>query len=225
MKSGRAVLAAVAGAFVLTGGAVSQAAPKYEIDPDHSSVIFKVKNRDIVFVYGRFNTISGSIVTDTLRRPFKLEITAEVLAKSIDTNVRKRDRQLKGSEFLKVSKNPSITFKTKDSKKMDDGRFELVGELTLLGVAKEITVIFEPTGTGYRHPSSQLRREEHQLRERPHLDHVVPQYGSPGRWNAHPDHGLGPGHNRTRFLGFAPVQPFPPHHRTAAWRLRGLRQR
>ncbi len=156
MKSGRAVFAAALGAFVLTGSVASQAAPTYEIDPDHSSVIFKVKNRDIVFVYGRFNKISGSIVTDTLRKPSKLDITAEVQAKSIDTNVTKRDRQLKGGEFLKVSKNRSITFKTKDSKRLEDGRFELVGELTLLGVAKEITVIFEPTGTGKASMAFQL---------------------------------------------------------------------
>lgn len=156
MKSGRAVLAAALGAFVLTGGVESQAAPTYEIDPDHSSVIFKVKNRDIVFVYGRFNTISGTIVTDILRKPSKLEITAEVEAKSIDTNVTKRDRHLKGGEFFNVSKYSSITFKTKDSKKLEDDRFELVGELTMLGVTKEITVIFEPTGTGKAEMAFQL---------------------------------------------------------------------
>lgn len=146
MTSGKALFVATWCAFMLTGSVMSEAAVTYEIDPAHSTVIFKVKNREVSYVYGRFNTISGTIVTDTLRKPSKIEINAEVQAKSVDTNDKKRDRDLKSADFLKVSKNPTITFKTKDAKRLDENRFELTGDLTLLGVTKELTVIFEMTG-------------------------------------------------------------------------------
>jgi polyisoprenoid-binding protein YceI len=148
MTSGRTLLAATLGAFVLTGSVASHAAPTYEIDPVHSSVVFKVKHRDVVFVYGRFNNVSGTIVTDKLRSFSTVEITAEVDTASIDTNSRERDKHLKSSEFFNASKNRKISFKTKSSKEVEDDRFELVGDLTLCGVTKEVTVVFEVTGTG-----------------------------------------------------------------------------
>ena len=40
------------------------AADKWEIDPVHSSVLFKVVHLRIANVYGRFNDVSGTIVVD-----------------------------------------------------------------------------------------------------------------------------------------------------------------
>ena len=64
MICGRAFLVATLTAFVVAGGAGRAAAAEYKIDPDHSTVIFKVKNRDVSYVYGRFNSITGTIVVD-----------------------------------------------------------------------------------------------------------------------------------------------------------------
>ncbi len=143
----RTMVLATLGA-VLAPCAVANAQIKYEIDKEHSSIIFKVKNRDITYIYGRFNDVSGTIEVNSLARPTRLTIKAQVKSKSIDTNSRKRDKHLKTPEFFGTSKNPVISFETKSSKRIerDSKRFELTGELKMLGVTKELTVVFEVTG-------------------------------------------------------------------------------
>ncbi|MGB2986202.1 MAG: YceI family protein [Phycisphaerae bacterium] len=146
MTCGRAFLVATLTAFVVAGGAGRAAAAEYKIDPDHSTVIFKVKSRDVSYVYGRFNSITGTIVVDNLRKPSKLEFNVEIKAKSLDTNNKERDRELKGADFFNTAKKPLITFKTKAVKKLEENMFEITGELSLLGITKELTVIFEQIG-------------------------------------------------------------------------------
>lgn len=153
----RTIVLATLGA-VLALGAVANGEVKYTIDKVNSSIIFKVKNRDIGYIYGRFNDVSGEIVINSRSRPTRLTIRAEVKSKTIDTNSRKRDKHLKMSEFFNASKNPVISFVTKSTKriKRDGMRYELTGDLTMLGVTKEMTIVFELTGK--KHLSSEIYR-------------------------------------------------------------------
>lgn len=146
MRCSKVFFVATLMSVVVAGGYAEGAGPQYKIDPTHSTVIFKVKNRDISFIYGRFNKVSGTISADKLRKPTKLEIKAEVSTKSLDTNDRKRDRHLKSQEFFHVTTYPKITFETKESKQLEEDKFELTGVLSVLGVTKELTVVFEVTG-------------------------------------------------------------------------------
>ena len=41
-------------------------AEKYKVDSTHSSLIFKAKHLGIAYVYGRFNSLSGSDFVDFL---------------------------------------------------------------------------------------------------------------------------------------------------------------
>lgn len=147
MKSAKAcfVSTLAVGVFALATGS-AMGAGHYVIDPEQSTVIIKVKNRDVSFVYGRFNDISGTINVDRLSDPGKLDITVEIKSKSFDTNNKKRDRHVAGPEFLNAKKHPTINFKGRSVKKLEDGKFELQGKLTLLGVSKDLTVIFQQTG-------------------------------------------------------------------------------
>lgn len=140
-------------ASVLVGLASSSAtalsAPRLEfkIDGTHSSVVFKVLNRDVSFVFGRFNDIEGSFYVDTFKDPKELEVRATVKAKGIDTNDKGRDKDLRKSNFFDVKKHKEISFTTTSSKQLEDGKFELTGDLTLLGQTHPITVLFEFTGS------------------------------------------------------------------------------
>ncbi len=129
-----------------SGTDADAAAMEYQIDGVHSSVVFKVKNRDISHVVGFFKKISGTISVDRPINPEQVMINAELAVKSIDTNDKKRDRHLTSPDFLDRAKYAKISFKTKQSKMLESNRFELTGELDLLGVKKEITVLFELTG-------------------------------------------------------------------------------
>lgn len=127
-------------------GDSASASTEYSIDANTSFVVFKVKNRDIAYVVGRFNGISGTINAVPMRKPSKLEINAQVETKSVDTNNRKRDGHLKGQGFFDTNKHPTISFTTKSSKQLKNDMFELTGNLSMLRIVKEITLTFELIG-------------------------------------------------------------------------------
>lgn len=147
MISSRIALATLL-AFMMTAGGTASAGRRleYEIDSEHSTVLFKIMNRDISFIYGRFKMISGTISTNHKTKPTEFEMKVEVKPHSVDTNSRERDKKLKSKEFFYTSKFKTITFESKETKKLEDNKFELIGELTLMGKTLPLTVVFELTG-------------------------------------------------------------------------------
>jgi polyisoprenoid-binding protein YceI len=129
----------LAAAFLILHSQESRAeAVVYDIDPDHSQVIFKVKHLGISNITGRFDLFSGSYSFDE-ENPANSSIETEIVASSINTNKKKRDDHLKSDEFLDVEKFPSITFKSKEVKGSGDN-LQIVGDLTIHGVTKEVTL-------------------------------------------------------------------------------------
>jgi len=146
MKRNLTILTAILISFVAVEN-VQAKGLEYKIDPTHSTVIFKVKNKNTSYVFGRFNKISGVISTNSLKKPTRFEINAEVETKSLDTGNNKRDNHVKGKQFLSARKNPTISFTTKKTNNFDeDNKFELTGVLNFFGTSKEITVQCEFVG-------------------------------------------------------------------------------
>jgi len=147
MKTRSIRMGAALTSVLLASGVAQAVMTEFKIDPTHSFVIFKVKNRGISYVYGRFNKVSGTIGVDDPDRTTQMEVSAEVGARSLDTNDRNRDKHVEGPDFLDAAKFKTISFKTTaESKPLEDNKFELTGELTLLGVTKELTITFEFLG-------------------------------------------------------------------------------
>jgi len=119
---------------------------EYKIDPVNSSVIFKVLNRDVSYVYGRFDDLAGVIIVDNRKNPKRFDVRCTIPAKSVDTNSKKRDKHLKSGDFFNVRKFKEISFETKKSKKITEGKFELDGALTLMGKTLPLTVDLDFTG-------------------------------------------------------------------------------
>jgi polyisoprenoid-binding protein YceI len=121
-------------------------ADTYNIDTTHTQVLFKVKHLGISTVTGNFGTFSGSFDFD----PESLEaggasVTIDVA--SIDTGVEDRDTHLRSPDFFEVEKHPEITFKSTKVQNVKDNTFELVGNLTIRGVTKPVTLEVEVGGT------------------------------------------------------------------------------
>lgn len=127
--------------------AVSYApAQSYTIDPIHSSMLFKVKHVDTAWFYGRFNKSSGVIKTES-GAPTELHIVVD--AQSVDTANSARDDHLRGPDFFDVKQFPDITFKSTSIRPGENsGQYEVVGELTLHGTTKPITLTLAKTGEG-----------------------------------------------------------------------------
>tara|TARA_R110002096_G_scaffold334997_4_gene528628 strand:- start:101 stop:631 length:531 start_codon:yes stop_codon:yes gene_type:complete len=109
----------------------------WSIDPAHSEITFKVKHLMISNVKGEFKTFEASIDGEDFTNS---TLSAKIDASSISTNNNDRDTHLKSPDFFEVEQFPEITFKSTSLKKGDDDEYKLVGDLTIKGVTKEITL-------------------------------------------------------------------------------------
>ena len=112
---------------------------RYDVDLDHSTVGFEVTHMVISKTNGKFTDYTGFIIGDPETREVKA-IEAVIQTQSVDTHQQKRDEHLRGPDFFDVKKYPILTYKMKSYKKTGD-TYTAVGDLTLLGVTKEITLI------------------------------------------------------------------------------------
>lgn len=112
---------------------------EYEIDVDHTQVIFKVKHLGISTVTGQFELFEGTYSLDQ-ENIENAKVETKIVASSIDTKKQKRDDHLRSPDFLDVEKYPEITFVSKSVKKGEGDDFQIVGDLTIHGVTKEVTL-------------------------------------------------------------------------------------
>ena len=116
---------------------VTKTTTKWVIDPTHSELTFKVKHLMISNVKGEFKTFQANIDGEDFT---KSTISAIIDASSLSTNNNDRDTHLKSPDFFEIEKYPEITFVSTSIKKVDDDEFKLVGDLTIKGTTKEITL-------------------------------------------------------------------------------------
>lgn len=122
--------------FLLSGSA--QAAT-YTVDSAHSEIVFTVRHLGITKVSGKFGKFEGSFTYDPAKvEASTAEATIDVL--SIDTDNQKRDAHLRSCEFFCAERFAQMTFKTKSVTPKGASAFQIVGDLTLHGVTKEITL-------------------------------------------------------------------------------------
>lgn len=120
----------------------------YAIDSTHSSVLFKVSHFQSSFFYGRFNEVSGEFTLDT-EDPAASRVRMVVNADSVDAKVEDLSKHLRSPDFLDAVQFPQIVFESKSVKAGEDtDTLEVIGELTLRGVTKPLTVTVEKVGEG-----------------------------------------------------------------------------
>ena len=112
---------------------------RYDVDPDHSTIGFSVDHMVVSKTRGQFTDYTGFIEMDPDAKTVKT-IEATIKTPSITTNHQKRDTHLKGPDFFDVEKYPMMTYKLKSYHKNGDG-YTAVGDLTLHGVTKEVTLV------------------------------------------------------------------------------------
>jgi polyisoprenoid-binding protein YceI len=124
----------------LLAGTLAQAEmARYDVDLDHSIVEFKVVHMVVSKTTGHFKDYTGFIEMDPDAGTVKA-IEATIKTGSVNTNHEKRDAHLRDADFFDVAKYPTMTYKMKSYKKTGD-TYTAVGDLTLRGVTKEITLV------------------------------------------------------------------------------------
>ncbi len=147
MKQFVAVLAAAgalaAGSAFAQAPAAQPAAPAdpnaWQVDANHTSAQFSVKHMMVSTVRGTLGKVTGSINYDgTSAESIKADIAIDV--NGINTGTENRDKDLRSENFFDVAKHPNITFKSKRVEPAGQGRFRLIGDLTMHGVTKEVAL-------------------------------------------------------------------------------------
>jgi len=112
------------------------------IDPAHSSVTFSVRHL-MSKVRGRFTDIEGRInVGPTLAA---CTAQASLTASSVDTGTGMRDDDLRSARFFDADTYPTLTF-TSSAVSVREGRLNVVGELTIRDVTREVSLEAEFLG-------------------------------------------------------------------------------
>ncbi|QKC85390.1 polyisoprenoid-binding protein [Mesorhizobium sp. NZP2077] len=114
-------------------------ADNYEIDGQHSWVTFTIKHGIYGIAHGQFDAVKGAIVMDKAD-PSKSNVKAEIDVGSVHTAFDQRDNDLKGPDFFNAAEFPTISFESTKVEKVDDKTGKVTGNLTISGVAKEISL-------------------------------------------------------------------------------------
>jgi polyisoprenoid-binding protein YceI len=136
-------------AFTLFVASLPAMAEDYVIDTKgaHAFIQFKINHLGYSWLYGRFNTFDGEFSYDE-KNPAAAKVMVNIDPASIDSNHAERDKHLRSKDFLHVEKFPKAKFVSTSFKELGDGKAELVGDLTLHGVTKPVTIAVEHTGHG-----------------------------------------------------------------------------
>jgi len=114
----------------------------------HQFITFKISHLGYSWLYGRFNDFDGQFVYDA-QNPENSSVSVAIDTASVDSNHGERDKHLRGEDFLYVSEFPEATFKSKRIELGDEaGEADIIGDLTLRGVTREVTLDAELLGHG-----------------------------------------------------------------------------
>ena len=125
---------------------------QWQVDPSHSAAHFSVRHLMVTTVRGQLGAIIGTVEYDGKDvRTVKADVSIDV--KAITTQNPKRDEDLRSPTFFDVAKHPVITFKSKRVEPGTGGAFKLIGDLTIRGTTKEVSLDVEapaPVSKGMR---------------------------------------------------------------------------
>lgn len=117
----------------------------WDIDADRSDVTFSVRHMMVSTVRGRFDDVSGCIVTGP--RLLDSSVTAAIGVASLDTGNPLRDEQLRAADLLHGDEFPTMSYRS-TGLRHDSECLVVDGELTLHGTTREVPLSLEVTGFG-----------------------------------------------------------------------------
>ena len=117
----------------------------YTIDPVHSDVSFSVRHMMLSKVRGQFTVVSGTIELGTTG-DIPAAVRADIDASSIDTRDEQRNGHLKSADFFDVANHTHLRFASTGVVPGKGSAFQLIGDLSIHGVTKSVTLEAEVAG-------------------------------------------------------------------------------
>jgi polyisoprenoid-binding protein YceI len=145
----------LAAVSVIAATAVAQTST-WNIDPNHSTAQFTVRHLAISNVSGNFTKVTGTVQFND-KDITQSTVNAVIDAASVDTRVPDRDKDLRSANFLDVEKYPTLEFKSKRFVN-NGGKLQMVGDLTLHGTTREVTLDVDGPTPELNDPWGNVRR-------------------------------------------------------------------
>ena len=117
----------------------AQAAETYELDPYHTNILRHANHFGFSNPDGKFVNTQGTLVLDE-KNPEKSKLDVTIKPGSITTGSAKFDEHIRGKDFLNAEKFPTATFVSKKIDLEGKDRAKVLGDFTLLGVTKPVTL-------------------------------------------------------------------------------------
>lgn len=138
-------------ALMLAGALASTSAiaADYVIDTQgaHASINFRIDHLGVSYVVGRFNEFEGRFHYDADNLD-ATTVEVDINVASVDSNHAERDRHIRSSDYLDVSRFADARFVSTAYTDQGDGKGVLEGDLTLYGQTLPISIDVEKVGEG-----------------------------------------------------------------------------
>ena len=128
----------------------------YVVDPAHTFAYFGAMHHIVGQVRGRFDKVTGTI--SAAKEPADCAVDISIDTASIDTQVARRDEDLRGPDFFDVKNFPAMTYRGHGIRKSADDAWVMDGLLTIRGVTKEVPLTFRFKGLFPDTPAGQPAR-------------------------------------------------------------------
>jgi polyisoprenoid-binding protein YceI len=116
----------------------------WNVDKAHTRVGFAVKSLGISTVRGEFRALGGALeISEDLA---DARAYGRVDATSVDTNLARRDKHLRSTDFLSAESHPELTFRSKAIEPVDDDTFRVIGDLSINKATNEVELTAELGG-------------------------------------------------------------------------------
>ena len=155
------IKASVSAVLLAVGMLFAGPAP-HVIDPAHSQINF-IAEAHFISAHGSFDKWEAEVNLDSANvENSNVKITID--AASINTRIERRDNHLRSKDFFWTEKYPTITFVSKKITKTGARAYNVVGDLTIRDVTKEITIplehVFYENNRGRFRGAFQINRKE-----------------------------------------------------------------
>lgn len=111
----------------------------YEFDKAHANLTFSYDHLGYSTTEGRFGEWNGKLVVDR-ENPTNSSVNFVIDIASLDTFYGPRDKHLKGPDFFHAEKYPQAFFQSTKVEKIGDNTFDVIGNLTIKNITKEVTL-------------------------------------------------------------------------------------
>ncbi|PTR23946.1 polyisoprenoid-binding protein YceI [Luteibacter sp. OK325] len=125
--------------LLATAGTAAAAPVTYKLDPGHTMVLFSWNHFGFSNPTANLGQVDGTLVYDEAA-PTKSTVEATLPLAGLDTFVPKLDEHLKSKDFLDAATYPTVTFKSTKVTSAGKDKLKVVGDLTVHGVTKPVTL-------------------------------------------------------------------------------------